>query len=191
MSNQFIAEPLIVLERTVTALEKFSLPYVVGGSFASGARSQFRSTNDIDIVCKFSLTSLKLLLNELKSEFYLDEQSAIEALTIGSSFNIIHNATIIKVDFFTKIGPFEELQINRATSLAVTGLKIQPKFATAEDVILAKLRWYRIGGEQSERQWNDLSLVMNFNQASLDFAYMKQQATNLGVEDLLAKLTDH
>lgn len=190
MSNQFIAEPLIVLERTVTTLEKFSLPYVVGGSFASGARSQFRSTNDIDIICKFSEASLKLLLNDLKSEFYLDEQSALEALAIGGSFNIIHNITVIKVDFFTKIGPFEELQITRATPFAISGLTIEPKFATAEDVILAKLRWYRKGGEQSERQWNDLSLVRDFNLASLDFAYMKQQAINLGIDDLLDRLTN-
>jgi hypothetical protein len=28
--------------------------------------------------------------------------------------------------------------------------------ATAEEVILSKLRWYRLDGECSEQQWNDV-----------------------------------
>lgn len=37
------------------------------------------------------------------------------------------------------------------------GGNVAPIFvATAEDTILSKLAWYRLGGEVSDRQWNDI-----------------------------------
>src|SRR5690606_28069372 len=102
----------------------------------------------------------------------------------------IHNKTVSKVDIFTKIGRFEELQLVRAITLELPGISIKPKFATAEDIILAKLVWYRKGNEQSERQWNDISLVSRYNSDSLDRDYLLFQASYLGVLDLLNRLDE-
>ena len=33
---------------------------------------------------------------------------------------------------------------------------VQSFVATAEDTILSKLVWYRLGGQSSDQQWNDL-----------------------------------
>jgi hypothetical protein len=57
--------------------------------------------------------------------------------------------------------------------------------APAEDTILAKLEWYRLGGEVSERQWRDVQEMLKAQSGRLDLAYMNQWATDLKVDDLL------
>jgi hypothetical protein len=58
---------------------------------------------------------------------------------------------------------------------------------TAEDTILRKLEWYRRGGESSERQWRDVTAIVNAQASRLDRAHLRAWATRLGVEDLLAR----
>lgn len=54
-----------------------------------------------------------------------------------------------------------------------------------EDTVLAKLEWYRMGNEVSDRQWRDVLAVLTAQSASLDYPYLRQWATVLGVRDLL------
>lgn len=188
MTTTPLSEPLEVLQEVVTSLEKANVPYFVGGSFASGAHSQFRATNDLDIVCKFSLPSLQQFLGDMEKSFYVDEIAATNAFNSGRSFNIIHNKSVMKVDIFTKITDFDELQLSRAISLPLENIAISPKFATAEDTILAKIMWYKKGNEQSERQWSDINLVLNFNKNTLDYQYLRTQARTLGITEILERL---
>lgn len=57
--------------------------------------------------------------------------------------------------------------------------------STFEDVILAKLDWYRRGGEISERQWRDVQGILQVQREHLDMTYLRQWAKMLGVSDLL------
>ena len=59
--------------------------------------------------------------------------------------------------------------------------------ATAEDTILAKLEWYRMGGGVSDRQWRDVLGVMKVQADRLDLAYLRQWAAQLNVSDLLER----
>lgn len=52
---------------------------------------------------------------------------------------------------------------------------------------LAKLDWFRRGGEASERQWRDVLGVMKAQSSGLDVAYLRQMAGELRVEDLLVR----
>jgi hypothetical protein len=58
-------------------------------------------------------------------------------------------------------------------------------FASAEDVILQKLSWFRDGGGVSERQWLDAVGVLRVQAARLESAYLRRWAAHLGVTDLL------
>ncbi|MBX3073277.1 hypothetical protein KF707_17825 [Candidatus Obscuribacterales bacterium] len=60
--------------------------------------------------------------------------------------------------------------------------------ASIEDVILAKLKWYRDGKEVSDQQWRDVLGIFKTNSTRLDLAYMIKTAPELEVEDLLQKL---
>ena len=65
---------------------------------------------------------------------------------------------------------------------------IEVPVATTEDIILAKLEWYRLGDETSERQWDDLTRMFSANQAKLDRDYLRLQAQTLAVADLLNRI---
>ena len=56
---------------------------------------------------------------------------------------------------------------------------------TAEDIVLAKLEWYRAGGEVSDRQWRDVLGVLRVQGDRLDQEYLRLGADELGLADLL------
>ena len=57
--------------------------------------------------------------------------------------------------------------------------------ASAEDVILAKLSWFRKGGEVSEKQWRDVLGILRVQRGRLDADYLRSMAESLGLSDLL------
>jgi hypothetical protein len=56
-----------------------------------------------------------------------------------------------------------------------------------EDILLQKLRWYRLGAEVSDRQWRDVAAIVRVQGARLDRAYLREGANILGVSDLLER----
>lgn len=62
------------------------------------------------------------------------------------------------------------------------------RVATPEDVILQKLRCYRMGGESSERQWRDVRGVAKAAGTRFDRGYLDAWAVRLGIGDLLDRL---
>ena len=66
--------------------------------------------------------------------------------------------------------------------------ELKVPIASAEDTVLSKLEWYRLGNEVSERQWGDVVRVIRILGNKLDQDYMEQYATELAVSDLLEKL---
>ena len=60
-------------------------------------------------------------------------------------------------------------------------------FASAEDTILSKLEWYRMGGEVSDRQWRDILGVLKTRAGELELDYIHKWAQELKVSDLLER----
>jgi hypothetical protein len=176
----------------MNALNRLGIRYMVGGSLASSAHGILRSTNDVDIVADIREVQISRFASDLAAVFYADPETMREALRRGQSFNVIHFATGSKFDIFPAAGNrFVETEIERSKLQDVPlgeGLSIRCPVATAEDIMLAKLVWYRAGGEQSERQWNDLRGIRAVQGERLDQAYMQQWARELKVDDLLERL---
>jgi hypothetical protein len=148
-----------------------------------------RTTRDVDIVAKLEPHHVSPLIYALGQDFYVDEIMIGQAIERSTSFNLIHLPTMFKVDIFIPKGrAFDEQQLSRRVERVIdqnTGCKAY--FASAEDTILAKLEWYRMGGEASERQWRDIQGVLQLQQGKLDVAYLRQWAAALCVGDLLEK----
>ena len=53
---------------------------------------------------------------------------------------------------------------------------------------MAKLEWFRLTSETSERQWDDVSKLVALHGDRLDVRHMQQMALSIGVGDLLDKL---
>jgi hypothetical protein len=171
----------------VRAFETLHIPYAVGGSVASGIRGMPRATMDVDFLAAMSKWQAGPFTKELGEEFYADEDHIRLSIGYGRSFNVIHMPTAFKVDVFPATEDFHFAQLERATSATFDffGEQITCRVVAPEDVLLAKLRWFRIGGETSERQWNDIGGVISVSHANLDLPYLRNWAAKLRVSDLL------
>jgi hypothetical protein len=179
-------------QELVDTLNRLTIPYMVGGSLASSVHGIFRATNDIDIVAAVREEDIPHLASGLAGNFYADPETMIQALHEARPFNLIHFVSGYKFDIFPAAGnPYFETQLARCTVQEIPlgeGETIGCPVATAEDTILAKLAWYRAGGEQSERQWNDVRGIRSVQGTLLDLAYMRKWAGHLKVDDLLERL---
>jgi hypothetical protein len=98
-----------------------------------------------------------------------------------------HHETQIKVDLFVAGGtPIDHLQLSRRRSVDVGGRQIFVH--PPEDILLQKLRWFRAGGETSDRQWRDVLGIVRIQGERLDRQYLETQGRVLGVGDLLERV---
>ena len=183
-----ISEPIRVTLLVIEVLEKLGIPYVVGGSLASARHGTVRSTLDSDLVVRLKLEDVAPLVAHLEEEFYIDGEMARKAIVLGQSFNIIHLETIFKVDFFVAHRPFDEAQLVRRQLHPVSADEKMVYMLTAEDTILAKLAWYRLGGETSERQWRDIEGIIAVQAERLDWVYIEETGRILNVSDLVERV---
>lgn len=183
-------EPIEVTLQVTAVLEELGVPYVIGGSLASTLHGMIRTTQDSDIITGMRPEHISSFVSSLQNEFFIDEEMIADAIQHNSSFNIIHRATMFKVDIFIpRPRPFQQSQISRAQrhSFALEN-EISANFASAEDTILSKLEWYRMGGEASERQWRDILGILKTRAGELDMEYLKKWAIDLGIMDLLERV---
>ena len=182
-------EPIAVTLLVIDALDALGVPYLIGGSLASAVHGVLRATMDTDLVADLRLEHAEPLARALSGAFYVDAESIREAVLHQSSFNVIHLETMFKVDVFVvKKRPFDRAQMERRVAQVIaTDPERTAYVATAEDTILAKLEWYRMGGGVSDRQWRDVLGVIKVQADRLDLAYLRQWAAQLNVSDLLER----
>ncbi|HUG27691.1 MAG TPA: hypothetical protein VMK53_05275 [Gemmatimonadales bacterium] len=179
-------EDLTQVVTTVTGvLETHRVPYFITGSLASSAHAEFRATNDLDIVADFTTANLRDLMQAFDAEFYADAEQAAACVQQGHSFNLIHRRSYLKVDFFPAVSAFNRKAIERAEVVVLGAGGPALRVATREDILLAKLQWYRLGDESSEQQRRDIVGIVSLNRDRLDRAYLGRWARELKVEDLL------
>lgn len=181
--------PISVLSLVTRALEAQGIRYVLVGSFASSMYGLYRATADIDIVAEIQNEHIRLLHDALKEIFYVDELAMRNAVSQRSSFNAIHFDSVFKVDIFVAADDeFALAQLDRRLLRKVAPDRDDIVYvATAEDTVLAKLRWYRAGNETSNNQWNDVLGVMAVQRDSLNMSYLRAWAEKLGVSDLMSR----
>ena len=181
-----------VLSLVVPVFEKLEVLYYIGGSVASGTYGDKRQTNDVDIVADLKPEHVIPFTNALKDEFYADEIMIRKAVRDRGSFNLIHFATSYKVDVFPlKSRAYDQEVASRRQREIVDGEPpVESYIAQSEDIVLAKLEWFRAGGETSDRQWRDILGVLKLQCFDLDFEYMEKWAREIEVFDLLERALD-
>jgi hypothetical protein len=184
-----LPEPIAVTLQVIDALEQVGARYVIGGSLASTVHGVVRTTLDADVLADLNPQQARPFADLLAGTFYLDTDSIHDAIRKHSSFTVIHLVTMFKVDVFMSQGRlFDRQQLERRQPWGADPDSGRVFFvASPEDTILAKLEWYRLGDELSDRQWRDILGVLAVQGDRLDFAYMRQWAAILDVSDLLAR----
>ncbi len=183
-------EPIEITLLVIAVLERLRIRYLISGSLASAIYGEPRATRDADILADIKPEHIQPLYEMLEPEFNISKEAIQNALEQRSSFNVIHYESLFKVDVFVpKNRWFDEQELERR-ALHVVALEPEKRayLASAEDVILAKLDWYRQGNEVSEQQWRDVIGIFKTNESQLDVQYMRETASQLDILDLLHRL---
>ncbi len=181
-------DPIQVALRVTRVLDALGIGHTIGGSIAASFAGEPRSTVDIDVVVACVEGDVAALVAALAPDFYVDEDAVRRAVRNRSSVNLIDNATMLKVDLFVAGGtPLDAEQIQRRL-LVPLGEGVVIPIHPPEDILLQKLRWFRLGGEVSDRQWRDVLGIVRVQGPRLDLVYLRRQAPVLGVADLLERV---
>ncbi|MFQ5742207.1 MAG: hypothetical protein ACE5HV_01325 [Acidobacteriota bacterium] len=179
---------LAALEPVLDILERLGVRYQIGGSVASSAHGMARATMDVDLVADLVAEDVAPLVQALEADYFADEEMIRSALREHTSFNFIHQPTMLKIDvFLPKKRPYDQVALERSRldTLVDEPTARSVPVASPEDIVLQKLEWYRLGGEISERQWTDVLGVLRVQGESLDREYLRRWAMELGIADLL------
>ena len=129
---------LAALEPVVDVLDALGVRYRVGGSVASSALGVPRSTLDVDVACELQLPHVAPFAARLIDTYYLDEDMIRDAVRRQSCCNLIHLATMLKVDLFIRRDrPFEDAAFERTTRRPLDPAPGAREFdlTTPEDII--------------------------------------------------------
>ncbi len=169
-----------VLGRIATHLHESGIAYMLVGSFASSFHGALRSTHDIDLVIEATPDQLKnLILGLQRQGYYAELDAALDAHQHESLFNVIDSSTGWKIDFIIrKSRAFDEEEFGRRRPAKL--YDIQLFIASAEDVVISKLEWAKLGG--SQRQIEDVGKVLAAQWKSLDQNYLSKWIKELQLE---------
>lgn len=174
-------EQAAVLKQITHHLEQAGIPYMLSGSTAMNYYAQPRMTRDIDLVVEIQATDTARLVARLGENYYFDEEAARVAIRHESLFNLLHHASLVKIDCIVrKSHPYRQMEFSRRRRVDFGGFLVW--IVSPEDLLLSKLDWLK--DSRSEMQFRD---VRNLIDAvpQLDWAYLRHWADQLGILSLL------
>jgi hypothetical protein len=175
MEPRELPAELQVLRDVSRRLDEAGIAFMVTGSFALTYYAVPRMTRDIDLVVDLADGDVEPVLRRFEPDYYVSHDAAREAIANQSSFNLIHLAEVVKVDFIPRRGdPYHLVEFGRRRRISLGD------FATwvvsREDLVLAKLLWAR--ESRSEIQLADVRSLVG---PELDVQYVEDWASRLGL----------
>jgi len=173
-------EALLLL---VGILEEEKLPYMIVGSFSSNYHGIPRSTKDADIVLQFDSANWRSLENALPEELTLDAQGGFEMVTSTRKEMIRIDGSAFEIEIFhLSSDPFDQVRFERREKVPLSP-GTPAWVATAEDVVIQKLRWAK-GGLRS-KDFEDVVNVLIRQREVLDFTHIEHWCGIHGSLELL------
>ena len=184
-----VTDDLIEVTLAVAAvLDRCGIPYSVGGSLASSLSGEPRASLDADVVVEIRPDQVHELVNGLGDVFYADREAIRRAIDLGSSTNLVHRPSGIKVDLFPAASFLDHQQLLRRQLVKVASDPDRSLYVhSPEDILLQKLHWFRLGGGSSERQWRDVVSIVLVQGSRLDRRYLASVAQRIGLNELLQR----
>ena len=132
-----------------------------------------------------NISSLATNLRKISEFGYVDEDAIREALAKEGEFNFIDGNSGIKVDFWVKGKDVLNAEgFRRCVLKDIAGQKIN--FISPEDLILSKLKWYKISS--SSRHLEDIDSIIKISGEILDKKYLKKMSIKSNLSDELEKI---
>lgn len=176
----------VFLDRIVGILEDQHVGYMVTDSLAAACHGAPRATQDVDVVIEVTESRVSTLASAFGAAgYYVSEEAAKRAVTSRGQFNVIDARTGWKADLIVrKDRPFSRSEFERRRPMTVTGRDLF--MVSAEDLVIAKLEWARLG--ESDRQLRDVAGILDVQGDDLDREYMLRWIKALELDDLWSSL---
>lgn len=175
-----MSEELEVLKTVARRLDDLGVPYMVTGSMAVNYYAVPRMTRDIDVVVELSGGDADRLCEAFEGDFYVDRDAVRRAVEEQGLFNLIHGASVVKVDFVVrKESEYRRVEFSRRRRIRVEDQELSA--VAPEDLIVSKLDWAR--ETRSEVQLADVRNLLACV-PGLDEAYLAHWTGRLGLDTL-------
>ncbi len=173
----------------IQVLESLDLSYAIGGSFASSAYGEARTTADIDISIVLPMPDVRRFVEAIQAlGYYVFYDAIIDAMINKQPFNIIDAISGYKADLFlVEPTPLEQSVLERCQRVVydprtnATAVLYSP-----EDVIVYKLKYFLMG--QSQKHLRDIAAMLIVQQDALDYDYIARWAQEIGASELWEQL---
>jgi hypothetical protein len=159
--------------------EQGQIPYMLTGSMAMNYYAQPRMTRDIDVVIAIASDDVDRVAALFRPDYYVSEESIRESLAHESSFNLIHQESVIKVDcIIRKNSEYRRVEFERRQKITIRDFTTF--IVSKEDLIISKLSWAK--DSNSEIQLAD---VRNLLATGYEGEYLERWTRELGLVSLL------
>ncbi|QOV90679.1 nucleotidyltransferase family protein [Humisphaera borealis] len=167
----------------VQALDRAKVPYMVVGSLSSNVYGIPRSTKDADFVVELRDVPIGAIADQLGPGYLLDSQMSFETVTGTYRWKIRHIDSAFQIELFLiSEDPHDRERFLRRRKVKYNG---NPVFvATAEDVVITKLRWSRQG--KRAKDLDDVRSVLTVSGENLDWEYIHRWCAIHKTESILS-----
>lgn len=176
---------LDVLLLVAKRLNQLEIAYMLTGAYGISFYGKPRTTHDIDLKVEIGYYDTEKIYEAFKDDFYVSKEMIKNAVIHRTMFNLIHNETQTKVDFWmVKKTEFDKERFGRRIKVEIHDIPVF--IATAEDMIIIKLDWFKESGVQ--KHYEDALGIIEIQKGKLDLDYLEKWCKKHSTKDLLEKL---
>jgi hypothetical protein len=159
-------------------LEQGGFSFMLTGSMAMNYYATPRMTRDIDLVVALQPDDAEQVENLFTPDYYVAREAIDQSMAHQSMFNLVHQASVIKVDvIIRKSSPYRLGEFNRRKRIQIEDFSTW--IVSKEDLIISKLWWAK--DSRSEIQLQD---VANLIATGIDDRYIGKWITKLELQSL-------
>jgi hypothetical protein len=148
---------LDVLQDAADRLNDAGVPYMLTGSLAMNYYAEPRMTRDIDLVINIEPSDIETFIGVFREGFYVSPEAVTEAVRQRSMFNLIHNESLVKIDFVVrKDTTYRKAEFDRRRQVQLEHADVF--VVSKEDLIISKIYWAQ--ESRSEMQQQDVQNLM-------------------------------
>ena len=180
------------LRSVIRVLEDLKLTYAIGGSVASSAYGEARSTHDVDISVVLPVDQVLPFTEAFQAlGYYVFLDAVLDAIIGRQMFNIIDARSGYKADIFP-VDPdtptFQEGQVlqRRRRGIYDVFSGAEAVLFSPEDVIIYKLKYYLEG--RMTKHLRDIGAMLAAQGDALDYVYTAEWAERIGAGEVWATI---
>jgi hypothetical protein len=169
----------------VDALDAAGVPYMIVGSLASNFYGIPRATADADLIVELTSAALDRFRRALPPELQLQSQGAFETVTGSVRYAIELQGSPFIFELFARTDdPHDRERFDRRRAVRILDRTMY--VASAEDMIVTKLRWATDARRLKDR--DDVRNMLGVIAADLDWAYLRRWTETHGTTGLLDEI---